>query len=409
MTSAPVTRTGDRIWHDVFLPDDVAHVRAMAREAVATHLAPVAREIAQREESADSFPWSAFKGLASAGCFAVPFEKPFGAGLTHSMLATCLVTEEIAYESSSLAGVYDGQCILNARALTFAQPHLRERVLPGLISGDLVFAFATTEPDASSDLTPTALKTVASRTPDGFVVNGRKRWITNSVVADWVCLLCRDGDTDNASMLLVDMHSPGISVGAPDLKMGHRGQITADITFDNVSVPADHALGAPGSGLSTALSSLAAGRVGIAAAGVGVAQAALDLAVDRVRSRELFGRKLGEMQYWQYRLAGRATELEAARALYQKAAVRLDRGDRSGEPEASMAKSFATRLANDVARDALQIYGGYGFARQVSATGETYRLEEIYRDAKILEIFEGANEVLQWVIARQLIGRDITG
>ncbi|MUL47303.1 acyl-CoA dehydrogenase [Mycobacterium sp. CBMA293] len=409
MDTESITRTADRMWHDVFLPDDVQHVRAMARDAVATHLAPVARDIAQREESVDSFPWSAFKGLAGAGCFAVPFERPFGAGLEHPMLATCIVTEEIAYESSSLAGVYDGQCILNARALSFAQPHIRERVLPGLISGDAVFAFATTEPDASSDLTPTALTTVATRTADGFIVNGRKRWITNSIVADWVCVLCRDGDTDQATMLLIDMHSAGIQVGEPDLKMGHRGQITADIVFDNVSVPADHALGEPGRGLATALASLAAGRLGIAAAGVGVAQIALDLAVARLRSRELFGRKLGEMQYWQYKLAERATELEAARSMYQKAAVRIDRGDRSGEPEASMAKSYATHLANDLARDALQIYGGYGFARRVSATGESYRLEEIYRDAKILEIFEGANEVLQWVIARQLIGRDITG
>ncbi len=409
MDTESITRTADRMWHDVFLPDDVQHVRAMARDAVATHLAPVAREIAQREESVDSFPWSAFKGLAGAGCFAVPFEQPFGAGLQHPMLATCIVTEEIAYESSSLAGVYDGQCILNARALSFAQPHIREQVLPGLISGDAVFAFATTEPDASSDLTPTALQTVATRTPTGFSVNGRKRWITNSTVADWVCVLCRDGDTGNATMLLVDMHSAGVHVGEPDLKMGHRGQITADIVFDNVAVPADHALGEPGRGLATALASLAAGRLGIAAAGVGVAQIALDLAVARLRSRELFGRKLGEMQYWQYKLAERATELESARSMYQKAAVRLDRGDRSGEPEASMAKSYATRLANDLARDALQIHGGYGFARRVSATGEGYRLEEIYRDAKILEIFEGANEVLQWVIARHLIGRDITG
>jgi alkylation response protein AidB-like acyl-CoA dehydrogenase len=409
MDTESITRTADRMWHDVFLPDDVQHVRAMARDAVATHLAPVAREIAQREESVDSFPWSAFKGLAAAGCFAVPFEQPFGAGLQHPMLATCIVTEEIAYESSSLAGVYDGQCILNARALSFARPHVREHVLPGLISGDAVFAFATTEPEASSDLNPTALKTVATRTPTGFTVNGRKRWITNSVVADWVCVLCRDGDTDNATMLLIDMHSPGVQVGEPDLKMGHRGQITADIVFDNVAVPVDHALGEAGRGLATALASLAAGRLGIAAAGVGVAQVALDLAVARLRSRELFGRKLGEMQYWQYKLAERATELEAARSMYQKAAVRLDRGDRSGEPEASMAKSYATRLANDIARDALQIHGGYGFARRVSATGESYRLEEIYRDAKILEIFEGANEVLQWVIARHLIGRDVTG
>jgi alkylation response protein AidB-like acyl-CoA dehydrogenase len=404
-----LSRTDDRLWHDVFLPDDVRDVRPRARAAVAAHLAPVARRIGQLEESAQSFPWDAFRGLASAGMFAVPFPEPYGAGLDHAMLATCVVAEEIAYESSSLAGVYDGQCILNARALSFARPEVRDRVLPGLISGELVFAFATTEPQASSDLTPGALETVARRTPDGFEVSGRKRWITNSVVADWACVLCRDSDSDGATMLLIDMKVPGVTVGEPDLKMGHRGQITADIVFDKVHVPADHALGEPGRGLGSALASLAAGRVGIAAAGVGVAQAALDLAVQRLRTRVLFGKKLGEMQYWQYRLAERATELEAARAMYQKAAVRIDRGDRSGDPEASMAKAYATRLANDLARDALQIHGGYGFARRVSATGEEYRLEEIYRDAKILEIFEGANEVLQWVIARQLIGRDVTG
>ncbi|GAY15814.1 acyl-CoA dehydrogenase family protein [Mycobacterium sp. shizuoka-1] len=404
-----ITRTQDLTWHDVHLPDDVAHVRGMARAAVLKHIAPVARAIGSQEESVDAFPWSAFKGLASEGCFAVPFDSPHGAGLEHRILATCIVAEEIAYESSSLAGVYDGQCILSARALSFAQPQVQDRVLPGLISGDLVFAFATTEPGASSDLTPSVLKTIATRTSHGFRVSGRKRWITNSIVADWVCLLCRDGDSDQATMLLVDMHSDGVAVGAPDLKMGHRGQITADITFDDVVVPADHCLGEPGRGLRTALASLAAGRVGIAAAGVGVGQAALDLAVHRVRTRELFGKKLGEMQHWQYRLAEHATHLEAARAMYQKAAVRLDRGDPSGEPEASMAKTFATRLANDIARDALQIYGGYGFARKVAATGEEFRLEEIYRDAKILEIFEGANEVLLWVIARHLIGREITG
>jgi alkylation response protein AidB-like acyl-CoA dehydrogenase len=402
-------RTQQRTWHDVFLPPDVEHVRELARVAVERHLAPVAREIAQREESRDAFAWDAFRGLASEGCFAVPFPLPHGAGLEHPILATCIVTEEIAYESSSMAGVYDGQCILNARALSFAADAVRDRVLPGLISGELVFSFATTEPDASSDLSPDAFKTVARRTGDGFVVNGRKRWITNSVVADWLCVLCRDGEERAMTMLVVDMRSPGITVGDPDLKMGHRGQITADIVFEDVHVPEAHVLGAAGKGLGVALASLAVGRVGIGAAGVGVAQAALDLAVERLRTRELFGRKLGAMQHWQYRLAEHATHLEAARAMYQKAAVRLDRGDRSGEPEASMAKSFATKLANDLARDALQVYGGYGFARRVAATGETYRLEELYRDAKILEIFEGANEVLQWVIARHLIGRDITG
>ncbi len=158
-----------------------------------------------------------------------------------------------------------------------------------------------------------------------------------------------------------------------------------------------------------ALATLTYGRIGIAAAGVGVAQAALDLAVDRTRSRHLFGKPLGAMQHWQYRLAQRATELDCARTLYQKAALRVDRGERVPEPEAAMAKAYATRLAGDMARDAIQVFGGYGFAREISETGETFRLEELYRDAKVLEIFEGANEVLLWVVARQLIGRDVTG
>jgi alkylation response protein AidB-like acyl-CoA dehydrogenase len=212
------------------------------------------------------------------------------------------------------------------------------------------------------------------------------------------------------TMLADDLkNSPGITIGAPDLKMGHRGQLTADIVFDEVIVSGENVLGEPGRGLSVALATLAFGRIGVAAAGVGVAQAALDLAVERLRTRYVFGKPLGAMQHWQYRLAERATELECARSLYQKAALRVDAGERHPEPEASMAKSLATRLAADMARDAIQVYGGYGFARQVSATGETFRLEELYRDAKILEIFEGANEVLQWVIARQLIGRDVTG
>jgi len=412
-TAPPATapdRTQDRIWHDVLLPDDVKDVRADVRAAVAEHLAPTAREIGRQVETVDAFPWAAFRGLASAGVFAYPFEGEHGAGLTHRTLGTCIATEEIAYESSSLAGVYDGQCILVAQTLRWAPDHVKAELLPKLISGEQVFSFATTEPDASSDLTPSALRTVATRTEDGFTVTGRKRWITNSIVADWVCMLCRDGEEDACTMLLIPLKdNPGVSIGPPDTKMGHHGQITADIVLEDVHVPHEHCLGQPGRGLGVALGSLAAGRVGIAAAGVGVAQAALDLAVQRVRERKLFGKLIGEMQHWQYRLAEHATQIECARSLYQKAAMRIDLGDRSGEPEASMAKSYATRLANDVARDALQVHGGYGFARQMGATGETYRLEEIYRDAKILEIFEGANEVLQWVIARHLIGRDVTG
>ncbi|CAJ62516.1 MULTISPECIES: acyl-CoA dehydrogenase family protein [Frankia] len=404
-----VPRTQNRMTHDVWLPDETVALRAQARAAVDKRLAPHAREIGQREESADSFPWAAFRGLAEEGLFAVPFGDDFGRGLAYPMLGTCTVTEEIAYHSSSMAGVYDGQCILVPQTLTFASPALRARLVPELVEGRTAFSFATTEPETSSDLTAARMQTVADRTADGFVVNGRKRWITNSVVAGWVSVLVRAGRSDRATMLLVDLSSPGVRVGAPDLKMGHRGQLTADIVFTDVHVPADNVLGPPDGGLGVALSALVRGRIGIGAAGVGVAQAALDLAVHRLRTRHVFGAPLGALQHWQFQMAQRATEIECARSLYQKAAILLDRGDRSAEPEAAMAKAYGTRLANDVVREAIQIHGAVGFARRVAESGESVRLEEMYRDAKILEIFEGANELQQWIIARQLIGRDVTG
>ncbi|WP_028933095.1 acyl-CoA dehydrogenase family protein [Pseudonocardia spinosispora] len=408
-----IARTQDRMTHDVWLPAEIVALRARARLAVEKRLAPHAREIGRREESADSFPWEAFRGLADEGLFAVPFGAghgtELGADLDHPMLGTCTVTEEIAYHSSSMAGVYDGQCILVPQTLTYATQELRDRLIPELISGRTAFSFATTEPETSSDLTAERMTTVAEETPDGFVVTGRKRWITNSVVAGWVSVLCRAGTGDRATMLLVDLSSPGVRIGTPDRKMGHRGQITADIIFDNVSVPRECLLGTVGGGLGVALSALVRGRIGIGAAGVGVAQAALDMAVHRLRSRHVFGKPLGAMQHWQFTMAQRATEIECARTLYQKAATLLDRGDRSAEPEAAMAKAYGTRLANDLVREAIQIHGALGFAVEVSESGESVRLEELYRDAKILEIFEGANELQQWIIARQLIGREITG
>ncbi|GGF18392.1 acyl-CoA dehydrogenase family protein [Williamsia phyllosphaerae] len=405
-----VPRTQDTMTHDVWLPDEIVDLRAEARAAVEKRLVPFAREIGEREESVDSFPWEAFRGLADEGLFAVPFDSEHGRGLDHPILGTCTVTEEIAYHSSSMAGVYDGQCILVPQTLSFASEELRARLIPELISGATAFSFATTEPDTSSDLTAERMCTVAEETADGFVVNGRKRWITNSVVAGWVSVLVRAGSGSNrATMLLVDLSSPGIRIGTPDLKMGHRGQITADIVFTDVLVPRANLLGAAGDGLGVALSALVRGRIGVGAAGVGVAQAALDLAVDRLRTRHVFGAPLGAMQHWQFTMAQRATEIECARTLYQKAATLLDRGDRSAEPEAAMAKAYGTRLANDIVREAIQIHGALGFARQVSESGESVRLEEMYRDAKILEIFEGANELQQWIVARRLIGRDVTG
>ncbi|MGH3723228.1 MAG: acyl-CoA dehydrogenase family protein [Mycobacterium sp.] len=390
----------------MFTPDEVIDLRTRARSAVQRCIAPFAREIGSREESRDSFPWQAFRGLGDEGLLAVPYDSEFGAGLQHPMLATAAVTEEIAYQSSSMGGIYDAHCILVPATLGFASEAIRAQLIPSLVSGKTTMAFATSEPEASSDLTPSRLQTALTETDGGYLVSGRKRWITNSVVAPYGAILCRDGDA--STMLLVALTgNNGVTVGEPDLKMGHRGQLTADIVFENAFVPTDNILGERGKGLAVALAALTRGRIGVAAVGVGVAQAALDLAVHRLRHRSTFGAPLGSRQHWQMVMAQHATELECARSLYMKAAIRLDRGQ-GGEPEGPMAKVLATRLAVNLTRDAIQVHGGYGFAREIAATGETFRLEELYRDAKILEIFEGANELQQWIIARKLIGRDIT-
>lgn len=401
-------RIADRLFNDLFLPDETKKVRQQVREVAMRDVAPHAREIGDREESVESFPWEPFRALGTAGLFRIPLGQEHGAGLEYRALAAATAVEELAYVCSSVATVYDGQCILAGRTLEHGTPRIRDAYLAPLAAGDLVASFATTEPEASTDLSPERLQTVAERTSAGWVVNGRKRFITNAPVADVVVALCRTAG--GASFLAIPLkNTPGVTVGAPDKKLGQRGQLTADIVFDGVEIPDDHLLGEEGDGLRLALSILTYSRVAIGAAGVALAQAAFDIAVEHLSTRRAFGKRLGEFQHWQFRMAEHATAIENGRSLYQKAALRIDGGAPVPEPEAAMAKWSCTALAVDVARDALQALGGYGYMRELAATGQGSKLEEIYRDAKIGEIYEGANEIQKWIIARSIFGRDITG
>ncbi len=406
LPNAPV-RNRERLYSEIWLPEETRALRREVQALLDREVAPLAREIGTREESRESFPWAAFRAMAKGGLFGVAFPAPEGRGLRHPAAATVATIEEIAYHSNSLAGVFDGQAILVGQSLLRAPEELRRRLLGPLARGEIVGSFATTEPMASSDLRPEALQTVAERSGDEYVVNGRKRFITNSIVADGCVMLCRDGD--RTTVLWVDLKAPGVRVGEPDKKLGNRGQITADIHLDHVRVPVANAIGGPGGGLKAALSILVYGRIGIAAAGVGMAQAAFDIAVEHMRRRQVFGKKLAELQHWQFRLAERATEIENARNLYLKAALRLDAGEAFPDPEAAMAKSYCAGVAVDMARDAVQVLGGYGFLRELAATGEVGRIEEIYRDSKIGEIYEGTTEIQKWLIARSIFGREITG
>ncbi|HVW40632.1 MAG TPA: acyl-CoA dehydrogenase family protein [Amycolatopsis sp.] len=413
LTDEPTTiagppRTADRLYHDLQSPPEITELRGRVRAIASSVVAPVAARIANQDERTDGFPRDVFDALAAQGLYRIPFGTDVGGdGLTHRATATAVTVEELAYYSNSIAAIFDVHCILAGNAVNQGTPEQRRSLLAPLITGEVVGAFATSEPGASSDLSPGAVATHAVRRGDEWVLNGRKRWITNSVAAGFVVVLARTGE--RLSTFVVPTDTPGVTIGTPDRKLGNKGQITADVILDDVRLAPDALLGEENGGLKIALQTLTYGRIGIAAAGVGMAQAAFDHTAAHLASRHAFGGPLAGKQHWQFLMAERATELEMARSLYLKAALRMDSGVAFPEPEAAMAKHFGTRLAGDMARDAVQAFGGFGFTAQRGADDADGPVEAFYRDAKIGEIYEGANEVQKWVIARQIFGRDITG
>ncbi len=403
-----VRRQSDTLQDDVTLPEETVAVRGEARAFAEKVLAPIAHELNCTPESRDAFRRDVFDAMAEAGLFAVPFAQDVGGrGLQYPTLAALTVLEEIAYFSPGVASaMYDAQILLVGTVLDTAGGDLREVYLPRLIRGAFVGCFATSEPGASTDLSVGSIETVADPAPGGWNINGRKRWITNAPAGEHVVLLCRTGQS--LSLFFVDMRHDGVEVGDPDLKMGNHAQLTADITFRDVFVPDNHVMGDVGAGLRGALGALALGRMGIGTVGVAMAQRALDLAVAYTQKRHVYGRPIAANQHWQFRFAEHALEIEAARLLCQKAALLTDRGGQPGVLPA-MAKVKGSALAVDVARDAVQCCGGYGFVKTLVGAGENWPIESIYRDAKIGEIYEGANEIQKWIIARSIFGRAITG
>ena len=404
MTTIP-TRLADSLYDDIWLPEETIKVRQQVRKFADDVLRPIAHELNNTPEDVSKFPWQLTKQMGEAGLFAIPFEKEVGgAGLEFPTLATMVMLEEIAYVSSGIAAaLIDVQLILFGNTLKHAQAPVIKALFPKLIAGDLVGSFATSEPAASTDLSVRALQTVATKVTGGYIINGQKRWITNSPVAHHMFVLCKMDDA--MSMLLVDMSSDGASVGEPDKKMGNHSQLTADVYFDNVFVPDANLVGIEGKGLNAALTSLTLGRVGIGACGVGMGQAAFDFAASYMKQREVFGKPLSQFQHWQFKWAGYASELENARNLYIKAALVEDKKRPNVQSMCAMAKLIGSEIAGTIARDAIQVCGGYGFVKELANDGRQFPLEAIYRDAKIGEIYEGANEVQRMVIARQIFGR----
>lgn len=403
-----IKRHADELYNDILLPEETLQIRREVREFAEDVIRPVAHKLNTTPESADNFAREQFDAMAKAGLYEIPYPSDVGGrGLEYPTLATMTVLEELGYYSASLASAfYDGQAILVGKTLDGAQESIRSKYLPMLIKGEFVGCFATSEPDASTDLSAKSMATVAEKVDGGYRINGVKRWITNSTAGEYILALCKTGES--LTMLLVDMKQDGISVSAPDLKMGNFVQQTADVTFKNAFAPDENVVGAVGGGLRTAIKALVLGRMGIGAIGCAMAQRAFDFSTDYMTKRKVFGQELARFQHWQFKFAEYAMQIESARGLYQKAALLNDRFG-IADTEAAMAKLSGSRVACDIARDAIQVCGAYGFVKTLSGPGQDFPLEAIYRDSKIGEIYEGANEIQTWVIARRIFGREFTG
>ena len=327
-------------------------------------------------------------------CPIVPREFS-GAGADYVSYA--IIMEELSRADAS-SGTYltAGASLVALPLINFGTKEQKEKYLKPLAEGTKVGAFGLTEPGAGSDAGATA--TTAVLDGDHYILNGRKCWITNAPFCDFAIVTAvteKGKGTKGISTFIVEAGWEGFSHGAHEDKMGIRGTRTSDLIFENVKVPKDNLLGKEGKGFVVMMNTLEAGRIGVAAQAVGVAQSALDEAIKYTKERVQFGKPLSAFQNTQFTIADMATKVEAARLLVYQAAQLKDDGQ-SPAIASSMAKFYAAEVANEVAYKALQLHGGYGYVKD-------YRIERIYRDARILSIYEGTSQVQQIVIAGKLL------
>lgn len=374
---------------DFDLSDDHQLIRRTVREFAEGEVAPVAEEL-DREKR---FPYEIVRQLGALGLMGIPFPEEYGGG-GGDTLAYALAVEELTRVDSSVAITLCAHTSLGTQPIyLFGTEEQKREWLPRLCSGERLGAFGLTEPEAGSDAGNVRTR---ARLEDGeWVIDGAKQFITNAGtdISGLVCITARTGD-DEISNLIVPNGTPGYEQGEPYRKMGWHASDTRPLTFTDCHVPEANLLGPRGQGFKQFLHILDIGRIGVAAMGVGLAQGALDEALEYATQRRAFGRPIAKFQAIQGKLADMATEIEAARLLVYKAALEKDAG-RSFTLSAAQAKLKTGRLAVRCSEEAVQIHGGYGYI-------EEYPVCRFYRDAKILTIGEGTDEVQQMVIARAL-------
>jgi len=379
------------------LTDEESAIVELVREFTDREVRPVAREL----EHANAYPEKLIEQMKELGIFGLAIPQPWGEAMV-SAQCYCAVTEELARGWMSLAGAMGGHTVVAKLLVTFGTEEQKHRYLPKMATGDIRATMALTEPGGGSDLQ--AMRTTARRRPDGgYVVNGSKTWITNARRSQLVALLCKTDPTakpahKGMSILLAE-HGPGFNVGRDLPKLGYKGVESCELVFEDYHAPPGALLGgAEGDGFAQMMRGLEIGRIQVASRALGVGRAALEDSVRYAQERQAFGKPIWQHEAVGNYLADMATKLEAARQLVLYAARRYDGGERS-DMEAGMAKLFASETAMQIALDAVRVHGGYGYSTEFDA-------ERYFRDAPLMIVGEGTNEIQRNVITRQLISRN---
>ena len=341
------------------------------------------------------FPLETFRQAGEMGFMGLYTPDDWG-GLGLSRLDASIIFEELARGCTATTAFMTIHNMATWMVASFGSDELRQTWVPQLAAGELLASYCLTEPGAGSDAA--ALRTTARRDGGDFVINGTKVFISGAGATDVLVLMARTGEPGprGISAFVIPADLPGISYGRKEAKMGWNCQPTCSITFEDVRVPAANLLGTEGDGFKYAMKGLDGGRINIATCSVGTAQSALEQAQQYMQDREQFGRRLGDFQALQFKLADMATELVASRQMVRLAAYKLDRRDPEATTFCAMAKRFATDACFQVCNEALQIHGGYGYIRE-------YPLERHVRDSRVHQILEGTNEIMRVIVARRLL------
>jgi len=374
------------------LTEEQLMIQSMVRDLARSEFAPKAMDRDQKKE----FPLDNLKKLAELGLLGMMVPPEYG-GSGADTVSYALALAEVAYACAATAVVMSvHNSIVCESILHHGSEVQKKKYLSQLAAGRLLGAFALTEPNAGSD--PVRQVTKAVRDGDGYIINGRKRFITTAQNAGLIIVTAKtdaEARHKGISAFIVKQGTPGLTVGPLENKMGLRASDTADLIFDNCRIPAEDLLGNEGDGFLIAMKGLDGGRIGIAAQSVGVAKAAFDAAVQYSLEREQFGQTISKFQGLRWMIADMATEIEAARLMMLAAAEMKDNGE-NYTLQASMAKLFASEMVNRITAKAVQIHGGYGFTKE-------YAVERYYRDARVFTIYEGTSEIQRVVISNHIL------